>query len=1316
MATLGRGVGRDATVKVGADTSELRRDVDRATRGQRAEVDVDADISPAQRAMATLAVMWAVLAREKKIRVTADTSSAVAAVVALRSGLDAGGRAIDRFNRSALVMRNVAGVAARVAILGLVGAIGPLIGIATMAGAALTVLALGAGLLAAPLIASVAAMGQHEAASEALAGANEQLEQRTEALADAEENLQRVQEDATRSVEQAAQARADAAEQYRRTQIQAEESVQDARDRVADQERSLAEAQRQNAEQREQAQAAYRASVEDLSRIETENTERLRQAYQARREAEAEYARVVAENRRRVQEATEALRTSEEELADAREEATRMVEEARVAAEERYESALEAARDAADRTEQAEESLRDSRERSIQSLEDLRAAQQALNEAMEDEPRRRAEAALDVRESELQLSQLEQELREARTLGDTDRASELEIRVARLRLQLDEERDRLGDLQSGPSPELQRAREQVEDAWRARQRTLEEEAESRERLRDVRMEEQEARAGISEARRQGAEEVRAAQEEAASLVENAIGRVLESRQALTRAQQESAASEREAARAITESQQEIRRTVEENRLALEEGRERARADYEALIEARRSGAAAVAEQERALAEAIEQQSRTARQARWDVMDSRDALRQSAEEERLAQVQAGRDIQEAQRGVREAVEDVGRAQDEVAEKAEATGAKLTASQAALYAAALGFAAAFSTAFAPAQNSLNMLGVEVLGLAEQALPYLGGIALQTAEAMHRVFAELSAIWQGEGQLALFRRVFDAVPGIMEDAVAAVGKFATGVFNVFSAAVPFVEDFFEWLDRQATRFLEWTQSLSGQRQLQEFFEDASFYAGIFADIIRDVFTFLFRIGQSEGAQRVFQNVAEFVDWLATNRGVRRGIQTALWLFGRLGDILLFIANIPIVGSVGGFTLAFGALFALLGGGIAFSALTFLFTFGRALGGIRGVARLARGALNLLRAPFVGVGRWAASGVRSAAAWFGRLPGLIWRGVRGIPGLIVRALGGIPRLVGRILGGVPRVVFGIFRGAGRWFSPLISTVARIFGGGGGLALVLRGFGGVLARIISGPAGWLFTLASFATTLNRWASNLGRTVGDALGLTRIGPWILNRLGWLGDQIRRVMTGEIGGTMADFQRLLSNIVSGLGNWLSGAFRWIGETMVWGWISGLWDRARDLWNTLIEMARQAWQAVRSFFESRSPSEKMRREAHNHADGWILGVRDRLAQVRAMSDQMALAAAPDIGRVAVRVPVGRVSGAPVAPGAANSAVTETRELLRGLPGYGVPMTIPVNMTLNGKKLGEVVIQVVNGEAREARRIRGQMAPAGLAGGRY
>jgi hypothetical protein len=1320
LTSISRRAWRASLVVEDAGARARLRQLQAAARAaaRRVELRIDAEISPAMRGIASLRTALAVLSRDVKIKPDMDVGPAVAAATALRAGMDSGRTAINRFNRSVYTITNVARVAARVGILGLVGAIGPLIGIAGVAAAAITVLGLGFGLLAAPMLASVAAMTQHKTASEALETANEQLEERTEALTEAEENLQRTEEQATRSVEQAAQARAQAAEQYRRTQIQAEESVQDARERVAEQERSLAEAQRESAAQRAAALETYRTSVEDLGRIETENAERLRQAYQVRREAEAEYARTVAENRRRIQETTEALRTSEEELVDARQEASRMVSEARVAAEERYESALEAARDAAERTEQSEQDLRDSRERSIRSLEDLRDAQRALNEEMEAEPRRRAEAALDVRESELELSQLEQEIAEARTLGDTDRAAELQIRLDRLRLQLDEERDRLNDLQGGPSPELQQAREAVEDAWRARQQALREEQESRERLRETRLEEQEARRNISIARQEGAEEIRRAQEEAASLIENAIERVIESRQALTRAQRESAVSERQAARVIAESQREIRRTLEENRLALEEGRERARQDYEALVEARRSGAAAVAEQERALAEAIEQQSRTARQARWDVMDAREALRQSAEEERLAQVQAGRDITEAQEGVREAVEDVGKAQEEVAEKAAVSASRLSRSQAALYAALTGFAASFFIAFGPAQRSLDLLAIRALELGERALPALGATALEIAQRLHGVFTELEQIWTSPRQLEFFQTILQALPDVMGGFGLALGMFATGLTAVVAAAMPQVLEFMGWLQDVAERSWSWASSARGQNALADAFALGAEWAGILRDALASISELLWTVGSSQAAQDLFRSTVEFLRYLAENP---EGIQAGLWILARVGETLMFILNIPVVGDAIGFLGGLYAVLVLFGGGIAFAAVGVLWNMLKWWALFRVAARkplIPRGFAQAFLRPFRFIGSTVPQILRGLLRGMGRIlagaPRVAMRALRGLSRFVVRpfaaaaravwaALSRIPGFVVRALRGIPRAVMTVLRGAGRWFAPLTSAVSRIFGGRGVLMGILRWFAGRAGiGAIFGPAGMvLATLLPFADNLQRFFNNLGTRLHNFLG--------------------RLLEPIFGGTWVEklyrgFQNTVQRFIDwtvrleeGIGNFAKNSAR-----AVWNWVTGMWSGLVDgvrrqvqaLWEWLRGVAENAWDYLSRFWELGSPSRKMRRLGEALTQGFAEGMRRGLGDVMAASAALNRAAEAPSRRIAVQIPVSpRRSDTAHIEGNLSRTIAQA---VRAMPGMDTPIEITLPVYVGGKKLDEQVIRVVNGEAREARRVRGQMSP--------
>lgn len=705
-----------------------------------------------------------------------------------------------------------------------------------------------------------------------------------------------------------------------------------------------------------------------------------------------------------------------------------------------------------------------------------------------------------------------------------------------------------------------------------------------------------------------------------------------------------------------------------------------------------------------------------------------------------------------------------AQGDVAKASKKLGREVTASELALYRQVLGFGASYRAAFAPATEEFNRLFSAVISLADSALPYLGGVAEKTVRGVSTVFEEMRGNWTGDRQLELFQRILQAVPGIFEDSARGALMFGTALANVVAAAIPYVEELAEYFggpNGLAERFLRWTQSVEGQRQLQQFFEDASFYAGLFANIIADVARFLFRIGQSEGAQRVFQNIAGFVDWLATNRGVRRGLGVALGLLSRLGDVILFLLNVPGIGSGIGLLGTLFVTLALFGGGPVIAGVIALSKFGRALARIPGVSRLAGLAVSALRAPFVGIGRWAGAGVRAAAGWFARLPALVWRGLRGIgnlaarafsgigrgawaavraaasalgrlPGLALRALRGIPGLVGRVFRAVPGVVTGIFRGAGRWFSPALSAASRFFGGRGALMGIFRFFAGRAGiGAIFGPAGLvLMVLLQFADQLNRFAQNLGRRIGDALNISWIGPWIA-------DQLRRIVGPRIyDGIARIFGADLGELIRMVGKWLTSSFEWIGQSMIWGWISGIADRAGDLYNTLIDMAKRAWEAVRSFFESRSPSQLMRRLGQSLPQGAALGVEDEAPRFEEALSRMARAARDRMREHRIGIDLTPGYGSPgftrnrtmsvrtvaAAPTSTPAPGAETREIGRmvseAMRRAGRSLDEPIEVTIpvyvGGKKFEEYVVNVMTGEAREARRFRSP-APGGAWSGR-
>lgn len=1188
------------TAQTSQARGELRRLQAAAQEAARdATLRIDAETG---RARAELSALDAFLSgmRDRKIRVDVDTRPAVAAGAALRGALDQGNAAINRFNRAAMTLRNVMGTAVRFAILGVIAALGPLVGMATVAGAGLAALAAGGGLVASALASSLVPIANHKTASEALETANQGAADSADALADAEENLARVEEEGARSVEQMARAREEAAESLRRAEIRANERIAEATARVAEQRRALEEAEGDRAENIEDRLASYRRALQDLDRIAEENAERLADAREAARETEEDYFRTLEKNAERLAEARARVAEQERAYAELIEENARREKEAREGIAEAEESVAEVIEDqnarvadsreraaeAAEATLEAEEDLAEERRGLRGATDDLNAAQAEYNRLLRPEPRRREEgdlafdeARFRVDELRAEIASLELERQDALAAGDTARAEEirreiegrnLDLRGANIRL--DEAREEYERIKrGGVSEELQQARDEIEAAWEARREQQERVQEAAERVRELELAESEALAGIEEARRERDEAVAEAIERVNDLREDyfqllrdndraeaeARNRILELRGEVADIQEENAEREEEALSRMRDARDEIVRVEEENRRRLLEGQQRASEQYEALIDARVEGAEAVEAAERGLKDAIEDRARTARDLRWEIRDQREALNRSAEDYRNAQVQAERGVEDAVEAVTDAQEDLRRKQDEVAEAAEETGASLTASQAALYAALIGFRDSYLAAFRPAQDSLNGLVIRVLDLAERALPYLGRVTLGIAEELHGVFDELTVELLSPEQQELFHRFFDALPGIVGDAVSAASRFLLGLFDVFAVATPYVEEFFAWLDEKGQRFLDWAQSPEGQASLKRFFEEAEYFAGLFAEVLADVAVFLYEIGTSAGFKMILENVARFLDLLARNP---EGIQAALWVIGAFGQAVARLLDL--VPGLAPATVIMGTFLgtlALFGAGHFLASLAFMWGFRRVLGsflswatgrsiripsmlgliarGIRALGGSAGGALGPLRVfafrllDFLDnlTRVWPGRALRA----LGRLPSLAGRALSGLGRAVWRALSGIPRLFAQALGGLGRLVWGLL-------SPVGRIAWRALSGLGRLAWrALVGVPRLFSRALSGLPGYVGRLfLSLVRGAGRVLGGLGRVVWSALsGLGRV---FSRGLGWMPGYAGRVFWSVVRSA----GRVLGSLPSVVGRALSavaGAF-------------------------------------------------------------------------------------------------------------------------------------------------------------------------------
>lgn len=543
--------------------------------------------------------------------------------------------------------------------------------------------------------------------------------------------------------------------------------------------------------------------------------------------------------------------------------------------------------------------------------------------------------------------------------------------------------------------------------------------------------------------------------------------IAELRGEVVRVQEENAEREEEALKRRRQAREEVRLVEQENLRSLEEGRRQANEQLRAIDETRAEGNERVRESEEGLREAIQERRRTARDTDREIKDRLRDLDSAREDFRLAEVQRDRDIVEARKDVTDETKNLKRAQEEVAEAAEKTGAVLEKSEEALLASAQSFGAAFMATFRPARESMNYLLAEILEKAKQTLPYFGLLTERIVGGVRNAWQQFLAEAESPEQVGLFMQFFEKLPGVMENAVAGLSKLLLGLLNVFAEAP--VEEMFEGFNNAMQRFLDWSQE--GAPGLDSWLSTAVEWAGIFKDLAVAVARFLHRVSSNEGFQDMARNVAEFLTWLATDRGVQAGLSVLFWTLARLGDVILWFLKIPVLGDAVGFLGALGAGVALFGGLATIGAIGSLFTlytvlrklsevkgfgwigraldalkrsvraFGRGLtapfrllaNGLRGIGGAARGALGPLRRFASLLRNGVRAGVRAARNALSRLPGIIRSGIRrGVNA----ARSAINRLRGVLRGGVSRAVNGVRSAINRLRAILRRGVLRAVNG----------------------------------------------------------------------------------------------------------------------------------------------------------------------------------------------------------------------------------------------------------------------------------------
>lgn len=119
---------------------------------------------------------------------------------------------------------------------------------------------------------------------------------------------------------------------------------------------------------------------------------------------------------------------------------------------------------------------------------------------------------------------------------------------------------------------------------------------------------------------------------------------------------------------------------------------------------------------------------------------------------------------------------------------------------------------------------------------------------AQVMGSAFAEageiLTASLSGPGFQMLTQQLGVFLPSIVTRLSGALGQFLNGTASLFSALLPYVNQFAGYLEKVATRFANWAASAQGQNQIEDFVDRALVslqslmnFVGEFAGFIADV-----------------------------------------------------------------------------------------------------------------------------------------------------------------------------------------------------------------------------------------------------------------------------------------------------------------------------------------------------------------------------------------------------------------------------------------------------------------------------------------------
>lgn len=138
---------------------------------------------------------------------------------------------------------------------------------------------------------------------------------------------------------------------------------------------------------------------------------------------------------------------------------------------------------------------------------------------------------------------------------------------------------------------------------------------------------------------------------------------------------------------------------------------------------------------------------------------------------------------------------------------------------------------------------------------------------------------------------------LPGILQRLGESIGNTGAALFNMFAAASPQAQIFFENLNNVVERWNEWTQSEEGRQQIDTFLRDANRILGSIWDLIKEVsatFATFWEVGNTQGDRfidKLAEVVRQFNRWLETEDG-REALETwfrdAETIIEQVGEVL--------------------------------------------------------------------------------------------------------------------------------------------------------------------------------------------------------------------------------------------------------------------------------------------------------------------------------------------------------------------------------------------------------------------------------------------